>query len=537
MPRIEAPKWSQQALVWLVFAGLIYFPLFLHLDVNPVKAWDEALFALRAYSLSYYGEYLCEFADLPGAEPAPNTKPPLISLFQAALFRLIGYNSLAMRLPIALSGVVIVLAMVWLSKLQTGEYVWGRWSGLVLVTTAGFIHEHVARTGDHDVPIAMFNLLTMLGAYLYTEEAPDRSRGVWLMALAWLGGWLTKGSLALLFVPAIGLYILFRKKLIPLLKDRQAWMALGVVVLGLALYAFYQEYSCPGYLDRSNRYEGMGRLTKSLGGHRHPWFFYLQTWWEWKLTDWLVWLIPAFLLPFIPSLKSYRNLLLLIWGCAISGTAVISYSGTKLLWYDASILPLIALLVGFSLMALHKGLQSLLKAEAFWQQTLIVAALWLTLFALPYQKIMDKVYQPQDRMYVDERHPFLLERLEKYYPNEREFAILQTYRSNHVLFYRYVYNHHKGFTISRYRELEEIKLGDKVMICQPDADDYFRRYFQYFPIAEYENCTYYRVDGYTEAGLENLDLEVRFLQEFGLPADSVLQDSLLRHQLLNPIRD
>ncbi|MEO1449894.1 MAG: hypothetical protein AAFV07_10220, partial [Bacteroidota bacterium] len=59
---LSAPQQPLHPRRWLVlglFLAVVYFPLFLHLDHEPVKNFDEALFANRAFSIAYYGEYLC----------------------------------------------------------------------------------------------------------------------------------------------------------------------------------------------------------------------------------------------------------------------------------------------------------------------------------------------------------------------------------------------------------------------------------------------------------------------------------------------
>ncbi len=497
-------KWYHQGIPLLMLAILAYFPLFLHLDTNPVKAWDESLFALRAYSMAHYGKYLCAFDELPEAEPAPNMKPPLISWLQAGLFHLIGYGELALRLPIAFSALGILLTCLALSWQHQKNYHWGILASLVLITTDGFIHEHMARTGDHDVPLAGFSLLILLGAYRFDASDGKDQGAILLMAIAWLAGFLTKGSASLFFLPGIFLFFLVRKRLLSLVRHRATWWSLLAVSLALGCYLLYQEWSCPGFILKMNRFEGVGHLIKSRQGHQHPWYFYLQSWYEWKFTYWLPFLIPSAALFWHPKYQSWRPVLGLIWACMLSASFTISLSGTKLIWYDAAILPLLALLTGFSLLVLWEALCQWLNLFSYPKQYLGGAVFFLVIGLNPYLAILDKVYLPQDRMYVDERYPFLMEKLAFSHPEEVDYAILQTYRGNHILFYRYLYNHHKGYQIRRYRDLNEVNHSDKLMICQPDINDYFRTWFEFEIIESYENCHLYRVGAKTQLGIQAL---------------------------------
>ncbi|MEM9986747.1 MAG: hypothetical protein AAF804_16770, partial [Bacteroidota bacterium] len=497
-------KWYRKGIPLLMLAILAYFPLFLHLDTNPVKAWDESLFALRAYSMAYYGKYLCAFDELPEAEPAPNTKPPLITWVQAGLFHLIGYGELALRLPIAFSALGILLTFLLLSWYHQRNYHWGMLASLVLLTTDGFIHEHMARTGDHDVPLAAFSLLILLGAYRFDASEGKDQRAIFLMAIAWLGGFLTKGSAALFFLPGIFVFFLAKKRLLPLMKHRATWWSLLGVSVALGAYLLYQEWSCPGFVLKMNRFEGVGHFVKARQGHQHPWDFYLKSWYEWKFTYWLPWLIPSAFLFWHAKYRAWRPVLGLIWACTISATLTISLSGTKLVWYDAVILPLLALLTGFSLLVLWESICQWLTLTDYLRQYLAGTVFFLVIGLVPYLAILDKVYFPQERMYVDERYPFLMEKLATYHPEEIDYAILQTYRGNHILFYRYLYNHHQGYQIRRYRDLAEVIQGDKLMICQPDINEYFRTWFEFEIVESYENCYLYRVGPQTQAGEQAL---------------------------------
>ena len=43
-------------LIFTLFCTAIYFPLFLHLDWQPINNWDESLFAIQPHTV--FGEVL-----------------------------------------------------------------------------------------------------------------------------------------------------------------------------------------------------------------------------------------------------------------------------------------------------------------------------------------------------------------------------------------------------------------------------------------------------------------------------------------------
>jgi len=65
----------------ILFLSLVYFPIFLHLDILPLRMWDEARYAINAYEMNQNGNFIVTHYQ--GQPDMWNTKPPLMIWFQA----------------------------------------------------------------------------------------------------------------------------------------------------------------------------------------------------------------------------------------------------------------------------------------------------------------------------------------------------------------------------------------------------------------------------------------------------------------------
>lgn len=477
-----------------LFLLALYFPLFLHLDSEPVKNFDESLFACRAFSIAYYGEYLCNFRDLPQGPSASNTKPPLISYVQALSFHIFGYNELALRLPIAFSALLIIWILIAFGKKEFGTPIFGYFCGLVLVTSRGFVNVHLSRTGDHDIPLALFGLIFLISVYRYLDSDRTEKKYLFFLTLMLIFMALTKGVAGLFFAPGVVLYALYKRQLIPLLRDPYTWLALGIYILAIGGFYFFRHLDCPEFLDRMWKYEMGGHYAKTRDGHKHPWFWYFTNWYFERFKYWLP-LIPLGIgLTFMNRFRFIRDWGILLLICFGSYMAVISNSQTKLLWYDASVYPIMAFWAGLVLYHLYQGLITYLKPDGIWRRYLIGALFCLTFFTYPYRDIIEKVYDPHDVRYIPERYGFLIKETERLLPDLKRYNILQIGQSTHVLYYQLVYNQIKDYRIRRYRAVESVKIGDVIMACQPGVKKNLKENYDYELLLGAEDCILVRLN-------------------------------------------
>lgn len=462
---------SRRWIILALFLGVVYFPLFLHLDHEPVKNFDEALFANRAFSIAYYGEYLCNFRELPYGPSASNTKPPLISFVQALSFWIFGYNELALRLPIAISAVLLLLMFLRFSQREFGSWNYGFIAGLVLITAHGWVNIHTARTGDHDVPLAIFNWIVLICWYRYLQYDGTRKKYIYGLALALTCAVLTKNIAGLFFGPALLIYTLYKRKLGMVLRDKHLYLAAGVFILLTGGYYLYRILDCPSFFDRMWRYEMGGHYGATRDGHDHPWYWYVNNLYVNRFRAFLPLIPLSLILVFAKPFRKMRDLgVILILGTA-SVLILISGSSTKLIWYDATAFPPLAMLVGLVLWQLYEGLMDRWKPAHQVGRYMGTLGFLLIFFLFPYMGIMKYVYLPKQVRYESERYANLIWQTERNRPDIKEYAIIHLGQSAHALFYQNVYNltRDDGYHIRRFVSAASARSGQVVMACQKEV--------------------------------------------------------------------
>ncbi|MDX2245150.1 MAG: glycosyltransferase family 39 protein [Bacteroidia bacterium] len=479
--------WLRLWLPVIIFAALAYFPLFLHLGSQPLKNFDESLFALRAYRIAHDGQYLNNFIEFPDGPSATNTKPPFFSGIQALSYKLWGYNELALRLPVALSVAALLFFMLRFSRQETGNFTFGIFSGMVLLTSWGFIHVHVSRTGDHDAPLAVLGWLALTYLYRFLKYNRQYSRHLIVFTGAILAATLTKSVAGLFMVPGIGVWLIAEKQFLPLLRDRRTWIALGSYILIVGGYYLYRELDYPGFWKGMWKGELGGHYLQTRDGHLWPFYWFAMRLYTHKFLPWLFFLPIGFFLILqknTDTLRRYGWLNLLGF---ISWLMVISLSQTKLEWYDASLYPLMAMPVGYALYRLYEGGKSFLPDTARLTPVLWAVLFVFAFFFTPGVAVMKKVYQPHDIDYPGERYGYLIKQVEKQFPDLKKYTILHEGHSTHALFYQLTRND-KGFDISRLHTTTDTKAGDIIMACQPEVIRYLKEHFQLRPISGKEGC-------------------------------------------------
>jgi 4-amino-4-deoxy-L-arabinose transferase-like glycosyltransferase len=324
----------------------------------------------------------------------------------------------------------------------------------------------MTRTGDHDVPLAMFGILLLFSVYRYFQSDCQDKKYLLLLTLLLIAASLTKGIAGLFFGPAIVLFALYKRQLLNLLRDRYTWFAVLAYVVVILGYYLARNASCPDFIYRVWAFEVGGHYGETRDGHDHPWFWYMKQWYDFKFQYWLPFLPLGIGLLFHPRFRAQRDihvLLLLAFGTYL---AVVSSSQTKLSWYDASLYPIMAIWAGFVLYQLWEGLMQWLEPRRLSGRYLIGLLFLLAFFAFPYRDIMEKVYEPKDVLYPPEKYGFLMKQLEQTMPDFRSYHILQLGQSTHALFYQLVYNETKGYQIGRYHAFESARPGDFIMACQ-----------------------------------------------------------------------
>lgn len=323
-----------------------------------------------------------------------STKPPLMIWLQAICISIFGMNELSIRLPAALGAfftcaVIFIFCYKYLKNIELGFI-----AVLVLITTTGFIKTHVARTGDYDSLLVLLTTTYLLSYFISIESENQKTAKKFLIYffIAVTLSVLCKGIQGLIFLPGLFIYTLARKKFLFLLKQKQFYFGLVLFFVFGVGYFLLREWIDPGFLNAFWQMEGGGRFNSAIDAHDGPFSFYWQILINEDFNGWYM-LIPCGIIIGVAQVdKRIKNLSWFLLLLCAEYLLVISSAQTKINWYDAPMLPLLALIAGIFISwcytiirnseALNRGLK--FPAAAF--------VLLFLLFVNPYTQTIQNIF-------------------------------------------------------------------------------------------------------------------------------------------------
>lgn len=183
---------------------LAAFFMLWQLDERPLENRDEGIHAAVSLEMVRSGDW----ANLTLTGQPYFRKPPLKIWITSWLFESFGVDLNAVRLPSAISGILLgLLVGVWV-KQWTGSALSGFLSGVAL-TSMRPIHTHAFRTGEMDGMLALFATCTLY-AWWRSTRRDDASRWWMVVAGACMGtGFMAKSFPALLPLPVMAVHTFF----------------------------------------------------------------------------------------------------------------------------------------------------------------------------------------------------------------------------------------------------------------------------------------------------------------------------------------
>ncbi|MEM9888950.1 MAG: hypothetical protein AAF849_23860 [Bacteroidota bacterium] len=480
--------------LFLLFLVLCYFPIFHHLGVPPIKGWDESLFGMRMLHFYETGDYLPAFKIFPGEVPHQNLKPPLMTFVQSLSFGLLGGQDLelSLRLPIALCVLGTVLLLLWYSKKESNHLWWGMIAAVVLLTSEGYTRVHVGRTGDHDAALAFFMLIGMFAffRYVHAEDSKTRNRQLLVLTAMLLISFLTKSIVGFFFVPGFIIYAAMHRQLLPILKRPATYIAAFSLFSLVAIYYFLMDTWHPGFL-KGIREHALGRYTQSLG-HNHPFDFYFKRYQASSFRIWVYFLPLAIALVFSSKLKQFRNIGQLAFFCATPYLLIISFSETKLPWYDAPMYPLLSILVAIAIYQVLQALMNWSKNSAFFPSSSWILYALCFLFLVPYVRIV-KQFSHFKLSGNDEQFAYMMKRIEKN-RGIQDYYICAQGQYPQLSFYTGYYNKIRGYDLNIVKDMKMLAVGDEVMLCQNSRKKILQESFEYETLEQYgKRCHFVRL--------------------------------------------
>jgi 4-amino-4-deoxy-L-arabinose transferase-like glycosyltransferase len=463
--------------LWILLISVcLAAPIFIHLDSKPLREWDEARNAINAFEMSKTGNILVKTynyqADL------WETKPPLLVCLQALGFKIFGYNEFAVRLPSALATFAMCLYLVFWFFKQYKLSIIGFFISAIIISSWGYMHEHGARTGDHDALLICFTILALLNIYQYFEHS--ETNALYKFFVFFTLAVFTKSIVVLLIVPGLIAYTIYRKQAIRILKDNRFWKGLTFVVAIIAGFYLCRELVEPGYLKAVWHNELFPRYLNQSDRYQYNqtdfWYYYNELK-NWQFAYWFPFIIPSFIISISCYEKTLRNLVI-FFSIQIIFFYVIISKGSSNVWYDLLLIPLFAIIIGMAIYNVFELIYLKLNLSKL-KVTLIFLVLFAYIFFDPYQKIIQKDLN-NDETSAQVMYAYAFKRIEKTKPKLKEFKIYEPLGYNYPLvFYKNIYNHTKGYKIENINNQELITFKGVLLILNEQFPAFSNCHLQY----------------------------------------------------------
>lgn len=473
----------------VLFISLVSIPLFIHLEKLPIRVWDESRLAINAYEMYQGGNWLVPTFD--GKPDMWNTKPPLMIWLQVICMKLFGVSELALRLPSAIAGLFTVILLFIFLKKWFEDFWPGFIASIILITSYGYLNVHVTRTGDYDSLLVFFLTGCAFSFYNYIETSSGRQLLISSFFL-WLGI-MTKGVQGLLFIPGLFVCAIVQQKSKYQFLNRNFLFTFSAAVLLALLYYAVREQLNPGYWNAVWQNEINGRYLEVKEGNNGDAWFYFDMLSKHHYAAWF-WLLPAGFLAGVFSKKSsIRKITWFSFIIIVSYGLIISFSKTKLEWYEAPMFPFMAIPIAVLMYQIFILLKKTdLVSELYVRNVLPYLFLFL-LFYHPYRSTMDKVYFPKENEFDKDNYTvsyFLKDALKGKYDIADHIIFYKGYHA-HLLFYKHLLTS-RGINVAL-EESPEFKSGDRVIISQAETGRYIIKHFKYEPLMTDRNLKVIRI--------------------------------------------
>ena len=475
-------------------------PLFLHLDVAPLHLWDESRQAVNALEMLENENWLVTYYR--GEPDLWNTKPPLLIWLQVLCFKIFGVGVLAVRLPSALAGLATVLLLFFFCKKYLKNQLLGFCSALVLLTTQGFISNHVTRTGDYDSLLTFWTTLTvfLLFAWINSDDAKQKRNLIYASALSVAAAVLTKSIMGLVLLPPLFLFLIWKKQLRTFFNSIHFYGAVSIFLTLVLSYYFLRENQNPGYLEAVLENDIRGRYFETQEGNNQSFFFHMRKIYEERFVPWLYFLPLGLLATFFAKPRT-KEFVRLLFFSGLFFLLIISFSQTNLIWYDAPLLSLWAVVVGLGIEKIIRVVLDYFSKEKSsfrFSKIILTGAIGLAIFGNPYFKRVSDSYT-FDKLWLTPERELFEGFMHRSVP--LEYNILHWDINGQVVFLQQVYRR-KGFDIE-VREINQLQhdgsfdfveseldfeIGEKVMMCESNTKNELAKRYSYEQINNWSNC-------------------------------------------------
>lgn len=459
--------------------------LFSEICTSPIRIWDEAIYANNALEMAINGDLLVLKND--GVATLYNTKPPFVIWLQSFCIKVFGANEFSVRLPSALAVLLTILSMFFFSYRVLRLPIVGMIAGLTLILSDGFFRDHVARTGDLDAVLAMFITFFSLSYITYLVSRKNKSNLIYITSLFVLLAFFTKSFAAFLPLPGLFIATLMSSER-KILVDKHLYISIFVVALAIVGYYLIREYHGTGYIAKVFDSEPKRLFYNIMPWHSQPFDFYYSNWYKRNFFSPFIYLLPISAISlFIGVDDRVKKFVRYGFTWLISYLFILSIPTVKLDWYDATLYPMMSLLVGLGFYLIVNIAQK--KAGSFFHKVVIaiIVCTYAVMIRADFRKL--SITAP---MHPQEKAGNFMRDLRKEKSKYDTYTVL--YQSKWIehldqaKFYQKAYKLEYNYKINILQYLSDIKTGDTILTCQKSKIDSLDAYYQKDTLEESPDC-------------------------------------------------
>jgi hypothetical protein len=355
--------------------------------------------------------------------------------------------------------------------------IWAWLSALILLTSPGFIGFHTARTGDSDSLLTFLLLAANLSFLNYLYDHSKKHIFFFFLFLSF--AFATKMFAALLFTPAYAILLIREKQL-------RSFIVNYSFLSGVMLFAFvsialicFREQQAPGYFH-TVIFSDAGRVFQTSESIRQPFSYYLENLFQIHFSTWFIPLVIGCGLAFYNEHQEEKRVLLYFTSLLLVYLSVITFSKTKLSWYDLPLYPCFAVVAAYPLYLLLQKL----PLTSYKQVWILMILIYLYPYHIQFENSQANRLTPLEKaMEANER--YLFER-ENQHRNLNGIHVYYTGYNRGLFFYKYKLAD-KGQSI-QLNTNGIFQVNDKVLVCNEDLKSLLSKRYLYDSIDSYNQA-------------------------------------------------
>jgi len=495
---------KQSGILIAISIIILIIPLFYKINEEPLKRWDESLYALVAYDLAYHGKALQAWSDFQGQNyNEPVTKPKTLFWMQAGFMKIFGYDSkLAIRLPSILATILLIAFLISYCYRRYDSLLLGIFTSMVLITIRAYMFHHVARSGDFDAFLLLFSTMGILFYFDFIKNSdnPQSYKYLLLTGACFAGAVLFKNIAGLFMLPGLLLYTLYKKKLLIILKSKYLYYTIALFFIIIIPYYLFEAFTFPNFFRELWNHEIGGRYGGVIDRNQHPFYYYFQyLFTTGNHAPWVLFIPLTIGLVFADKDSPFKDLVIFALIMTFTFLALISFAETKIRWYVAPTYPLLALLTGISLYYLFRYVTS--KVQGALSRFALMACFGLALVFPSYLDILQGITAYKEEENDCGFHYDVYEEcFKKINTEDLNYKELVVYRDStdwwipQLLFYRNVYNDLYNFNIQISEDPMELRNHENVVVCYSHMPD-IQELYQYKVLLKFKEIQLIKLEG------------------------------------------